>query len=86
MPVRARAWIEVAARWEAESVCYFVNGTKTMCENYRWVDNDGADAPAAQVLLNLAIDGGWAGRYGVDDTRCPVSLRADHARVYKGKP
>lgn len=57
-----------------------------MCENYRWVDNDGADAPAAQVLLNLAIDGGWAGRYGVDDTRCPVSLRADHARVYKGKP
>jgi hypothetical protein len=60
-------WIEVAARWTADSVCYFVEGYKAAREHYRWVDDDGNLAPPAHVLRNLAVGGGWAGRYGVAD-------------------
>ncbi|MEY4514739.1 MAG: hypothetical protein RLZZ450_6861 [Pseudomonadota bacterium] len=77
-------WIEVAVKWSADSICYFVDGYKTVCENYHWVDDDGHDAPPAHVLLNLAIGGGWAGRYGVDDAKFPIRLQADYVRVYKG--
>lgn len=77
-------WIEVAVDWSADAVCYFVDGYKTMCENYRWADDDGHTAPPAHVLLNLAIGGGWAGRYGVDDAKFPIRLQADYVRVYKG--
>jgi hypothetical protein len=77
-------WIEVGVDWSAESVCYFVDGEKTVCENYHWSDDDGHTAPPAHVLLNLAIGGGWAGRYGVDDAKFPVRLQADYVRVYKG--
>lgn len=77
-------WIEVAVDWSASSICYFVDGYKTVCENYRWSDDDGHTAPPAHVLLNLAIGGGWAGRYGVDDAKFPIRLQADYVRVYKG--
>jgi len=78
-------WIEVAIHWSESSVCYFVDGYNTMCESYRWVEDDGTLAPPAHVLLNLAIGGGWAGRYGVDATRFPVPLEVDYVRVYEGR-
>ncbi len=60
-------WVEVSAEWTKNEVCYFVDGYKTMCEKYRWVLDDGNSAPPAHVLLNLAIGGQWAGRYGVGE-------------------
>ncbi|MGB3621378.1 MAG: glycoside hydrolase family 16 protein [Ketobacter sp.] len=60
-------WLEVGIEWKAESVCYYVNGDKTMCENYRWVSNQGSSTPNAHILVNLAIGGQWAGRYGVGE-------------------
>ena len=79
--LRAR-WIEVGLEWTATGLCYFVDGYKTACENYRWVENGGAQAAPAHVLLNLAIGGGWAGRYGIDDAKFPTSYDIDHVRVY----
>lgn len=76
-------WIEVAVEWTADQVCYFVDGKKTMCEKYRWVTNEGRTAAPAHVLLNLAVGGEWAGRYGVDDSRLPMRLQADYVRVYR---
>jgi beta-glucanase (GH16 family) len=75
-------WIEVGLEWTAQGVCYFVDGYKTMCESYRWVNNAGSATANATVLLNLAIGGSWAGRYGVDDTKFPTSLQVDYVRVY----
>jgi hypothetical protein len=35
------------------------------------------------VLFNLAIGGGWAGRYGIADARFPTSFDIDWIRVYQ---
>lgn len=76
-------WIEVGAEWTATGVCYFVDGYRTMCENYRWVDNNGAAVGPAHVLLNLAIGGQWAGRHGIADDKFPTQMRVDYVRVYR---
>jgi hypothetical protein len=76
-------WIEVGAEWTATGVCYFVDGYKTMCENYRWVNNSGGAVGPAHVLLNLAIGGQWAGRHGVADDKFPTQMQVDHVRVYR---
>jgi beta-glucanase (GH16 family) len=79
-------WVEIGAEWTANSICYFVDGVKTMCENYRWTDDAGVPANPASLLLNLAIGGGWAGRHGIDDSKFPTALEADYVRVYATAP
>lgn len=77
-------WVEIALEWKNESLCYFVDGLKTVCENYKWVDNDGVPAPPAHILLNLAMGGSWAGRYGLaPDNQFPTQFEIDHVRLYK---
>jgi hypothetical protein len=76
-------WLEIGAEWTANNVCYFVDGYKTMCENYKWVNNEGSATANATALLNLAIGGNWAGRYGIDDTKFPTNLQVDYVRVYR---
>lgn len=75
-------WIETGAEWTTNGVCYFVDGYKVMCENYRWAYNDGAAAASAHILLNLAIGGNWAGRHGIADGKFPTEFRIDYVRVY----
>jgi beta-glucanase (GH16 family) len=76
-------WIDTAVEWTADSVCYFVDGYKTACEEYRWVENSGTPAAPAHVLLNLAVGGGWAGRYGIDDAKMPTQFDIDYVRAYR---
>lgn len=76
-------WIEVGALWHNEGVCYFVDGIKTGCEHYRWVTNDGQPANAAELVMQLAVGGLWAGRNGVDDSAFPTFFEIDHIRVYQ---
>jgi hypothetical protein len=76
-------WLVIGAEWTASSVCYYVDRVETMCENYRWVFDDGSMANGANVLLNLAIGGGWAGRYGIDDALFPTGFEIDYLRVYR---
>ena len=76
-------WIETAVEWTNENVCYYLDGTKLMCEDYRWVHEDGRAAPPAHILLNIAVGGQWAGRYGVDDTKFPARFAIDYVRVYE---
>jgi beta-glucanase (GH16 family) len=75
-------WIEVGLKWTDSEACFYVDGLQTACEAYRWVQNEGQDAPPAHVLLNLAIGGNWAGRYGIADD-FPTSFDVDHVRVYR---
>jgi hypothetical protein len=76
-------WIEVSAEWTFTSVCFFVDGLKTACQSFRWVENSGATAAPAHVLLNLAIGGpNWAGRHGIDASRFPTSADVDFVRIY----
>ena len=76
-------WIEIAAKWDVNGVCFYIDGFNTACENYRWVGNDGAPGHPANLILNLAIGGPWAGRSGVDDSKFPTLLEVDYVRVYR---
>ena len=76
-------WIEVSLEWNFTGLCFFIDGLKTACHNFRWVENSGATAAPAHVLLNLAIGGkSWAGRHGVDASRFPTSYDVDFVRIY----
>ena len=76
-------WVETGAEWTEKQVCFYVDGYKAACQNYEWRDNAGNLAAPAHVLLNLAIGGSWAGRYGIDDSKLPTSMQVDHVRVYR---
>lgn len=76
-------WLVVGAEWTQSGLCYFVDGVRVMCENYRWVTNDGGQANPASVLLNLAIGGEWAGAAGIEDVFFPTGLAVDYLRVYR---
>ncbi|MET0284651.1 MAG: hypothetical protein ABW352_09285, partial [Polyangiales bacterium] len=50
-------------------------------KGYKWVDNDGKLAGPAHVLLNLAVGGPWAGRFGIQDKLFPQQFTIDYVRV-----
>lgn len=79
----SRGWHTIAAEWTPSELSVFVDGLKIYTRNFRWVYADGTPAGPAHVLLNLAIGGQWAGRYGIDDTAFPQSLAVDWVRVYQ---
>jgi|GEM_PF-2296539 len=76
-------WIEIAAKWDVNGVCFYIDGFNTACENYRWVSNEGAPGHPANLILNLAIGGPWAGRGGVEASKFPTLLEVDYVRVYR---
>lgn len=79
-----KIWVEFAVWWSPQRVCFYLDGEPTVCENYRWVRDDGRPAPGAQVMVNLAVGGRWAGRNGIDATAFPIDLEVDHVRIYEG--
>jgi hypothetical protein len=58
------------------------------CEStwFQLVTQVGGTSTTAHVLLNLAIGGQWAGRYGIDDAAFPQALAVDWVRVYRKRP
>ena len=76
-------WLEIAAEWTVDGVCFYIDGFNTACENYRWVANDGAPGHPANLILNLAVGGPWAGRGGIDESKFPTQLEVDYVRVYR---
>jgi hypothetical protein len=76
-------WIEVGLEWHPDHLCYYLNGLKVACQNYKWLNVDGTPANTAAVFLNLGIGGPWAGADGVDDAKFPIEYGVDHLRVYR---
>jgi beta-glucanase (GH16 family) len=79
----SRGWHTIGAEWTRDELSLYVDGLKIYTRSFRWVYNDGSEAGPAHVLLNLAIGGQWAGRYGIDDSAFPQSLAVDWVRVYQ---
>lgn len=75
-------WLDIASEWTASGVCMYLNGELVQCGNYRWVNNAGEVANKANVILNLAVGGDWAGRHGVDAST-PMAMDIDYVRVFK---
>jgi beta-glucanase (GH16 family) len=76
-------WHTVAAEWTPEGITTFVDGRRIVSRAYRWTRSDGTPAGPAHLLLNLAIGGSWAGRYGIDDSAFPQALQVNWVRVYQ---
>ena len=76
-------WHTIGAEWTPDGVTTYVDGKKIVTRNYRWKYPGGADAGPAHILLNLAIGGSWAGRYGIDRAAFPQALQIDWVRAYK---
>jgi beta-glucanase (GH16 family) len=76
-------WHTIASEWTPAGVTTYVDGRKIATRAYTWTYADGAQAGPAHILLNLAIGGSWAGRYGIDDAAFPQALQIDWVRAYK---
>jgi beta-glucanase (GH16 family) len=76
-------WHTVAAEWTPDGVSTFVDGKKIVTRPYAWNLADGSAAGKAHILLNLAIGGAWAGRYGIDDSAFPQALQINWVRAYQ---
>jgi len=76
-------WVETGLEWNNAGVCYYIDGYRTVCEDYKWITDSGAESGPATLMLNLAMGGSWAGRYGVDDARLPTQVEVDYIRIYK---
>jgi beta-glucanase (GH16 family) len=75
--------VEVGAEWTTERVCWYVDGVRISCRDYEWIHNDQLLGNPATIILNLAMGGPWAGRYGVDNDALPTTFDIDHVRVYR---
>jgi beta-glucanase (GH16 family) len=76
-------WHTIGAEWSPDAVTNYVDGVMIVSRTYQWVYKDGEAAPPGHILLNLAIGGPWAGRYGIDDAAFPQSFDVDWVRVYQ---
>ncbi|MGB7304454.1 MAG: glycoside hydrolase family 16 protein, partial [Burkholderiaceae bacterium] len=83
-PVTLRSrWIQAGVEWDQKGVCYYINGFRTACENYKWVTQAGVAGNPAAIIAYLAVGGAsWAGRHGIDEASFPISYEIDYIRVY----
>lgn len=77
------AFHTIGAEWTPTDFTLYVDGLKVVTRTVQWQYKDGEPAGPAHVLLNLAIGGQWAGRYGIDDSAFPQALAIDWVRVYQ---
>jgi O-antigen/teichoic acid export membrane protein/beta-glucanase (GH16 family) len=80
------AFHTIGAEWTPTDFSVYVDGLKVVTRTVQWKYKDGELAGPAHVLLNLAIGGQWAGRYGIDDAAFPQALAVDWVRVYQKRP
>ena len=76
-------WHTIGALWTPDRLAVYVDGVKVCEKLFHWVYKDGVLGGPAHILLNLAIGGAWAGRYGIDDSAFPQSLAVDWVRVFQ---
>ena len=84
-------WITIGAQVNTDSICYYlyaekteslkeIPNTKIKCEDYSWKYKDSSPALPANIIINLAMGGDWAGRYGIAG---PATFKIDYVRAYQ---
>ena len=74
-------WHVAGLLWDFDSVTMYWDGRRIYTRSYSWLRLNGDLAPPAHILLNLAVGGKWAGRYGVDESSFPQTFRIDYVKV-----
>jgi beta-glucanase (GH16 family) len=84
LPDASTAFHTYSIEWDAQKIDFFVDSRRyfTFCNEGTgtdvWpYDND------QYLILNLAIDGDWGGRKGIDDTIFSLRYEIDYVRVYQ---
>jgi beta-glucanase (GH16 family) len=67
--------------WTPTQISLWLDGKLIYTKAYKWVGNDGKLAGPAHLLLNLAVGGPWAGRFGFDKAAFPQTFSVDYVRV-----
>jgi beta-glucanase (GH16 family) len=75
------AWHVFGLVWSPDKISVFLDGKRIYTQSYKWVNNSGALAAPAHVLMNFAVGGQWAGRHGIDEGNFPQALKVDYIRV-----
>lgn len=75
-----------AMEWSAAEITFFIDDIKVYA--FQKESNDTSvwpfDTPH-YLILNFAVGGNWAGRYGVDRSAFPQQMLVDYVRYYKLK-
>ena len=76
-------WHVYGALWDTDdTVTIYIDGVEIQKRRYLWAHS--AAVPGyANVILQLAIGGSWAGKFGVDDSAFPQAMEFDYVRVYQ---
>lgn len=80
------AWHTAGLVWAPDRVSFFWDGRHIYTRSYKWLRKDGLLGPPAQVVLNFAVGGGWAGRHGIDASVFPQAFKIDHVRICQFTP
>jgi beta-glucanase (GH16 family) len=75
------SWHTAGLVWTPSGVSFFWDGQRIYTRSYSWLRSDGQLGPPAQVILNFAIGGTWAGRHGIDDKAFPQAFKIDYVHV-----
>jgi beta-glucanase (GH16 family) len=76
-------WHVYGALWDTDdTVTIYIDGVEIQKRRYLWT-NTAAVPGYAHVILQLAIGGTWAGKFGVDDSAFPQAVEFDYVRVYQ---
>jgi beta-glucanase (GH16 family) len=71
--------------WDMEKIGFFADGKRYF--HYAREAGAGPESwPFDQqfhLILNLAVGGNWAGKYGIDETIWPQRMEIDYVRVYQ---
>jgi beta-glucanase (GH16 family) len=74
-------WHIAGMVWTPTNLSFFWDGKHIYTRNYQWLHKDGSLGDPAQILLNFAVGGGWAGRHGIDEGAFPQAFKIDYVRV-----
>jgi beta-glucanase (GH16 family) len=74
-------WHVYGMLWTPTKLTLWLDGKMIFVKNYKWVDNEGKVPGPAHVLMNLAVGGPWAGRFGIDEKAFPQTFLVDYVRV-----
>ena len=76
-----------AIDWTADKIDFLIDN-----EIYHTFENNGSGPDAwpfdqsFHLIMNVAVGGGWGGKYGTDPGIWPQQMVIDYARVYKQRP
>jgi beta-glucanase (GH16 family) len=77
-------WHIYSMEWNGDNVSFYCNGLLVFSyDNEKKTYREWPFDKEFHLLLNIAVGGSWAGRYGIDDGIFPQRMAIDYVRVFQ---